>query len=278
MAENHTEKGAPRGRLRRAARSRGIYVLPALLTTGGLFAGFYAIIASIDLRFNEAAWAIVIAGVFDMLDGRVARLTNTTSEFGVQYDSLCDLISFGLAPAILFYNWALLPYQRWGWVGAFLYVVCAAIRLGRFNVQHEEDEGKVQTYFTGLASPAAAALLVSPVLVHQRYFEFFERFGINGIEGTFRHVGAVVLIYVVGLLMVSEIPFRGVKDVRLTERRRYRVLVLFVILISVFAWYPQAFLFGSAYIYALSGLLLWLLSAGRGVHEEEDEEPGPEPA
>ncbi len=262
-----------RARAREIARTRGIYVLPALLTTGSLFSGFYAIIASIDLRFWDAAIAIAIAGVFDALDGRVARLTKTTSDFGVQYDSLCDLVSFGLAPALLVYNWALLPYQRWGWVGAFLYVVCAAIRLGRFNVQQEQEGTEAPSaYFTGLASPAAAALLVTPVMVHQRYIEFFERFSVNGIDGTLRHPAAVVLVYVAALLMVSEIPFRSPKEINFVERRRYMVLVFFVVLLAAAAINPVLFMFGMGYLYALTGILLWLLGITRGAAEPGDDE------
>ena len=276
MADSSFSKiKARRARSRENARRRGIYVLPALLTTASMFSGFYAIIASIDLRFREAAWAVIIAGVFDGLDGRVARMTKTTSDFGVQYDSLSDLISFGVAPAIIAYNWALFPYQRWGWVGAFLYVVCAAIRLGRFNIQQEEGEGK--DYFMGLASPAAAGLMVSPILMHQKYFEFFDRFGVNGIEGTLRHPGYMILVYVAGLLMVSEIPFRSPKGLNFAERSRYRALVFFVILFALLLIQPEWFFFSMAYLYALGGLLVWLVSAGRRPDEDDDDElPGDE--
>ncbi|MCB0220003.1 MAG: CDP-diacylglycerol--serine O-phosphatidyltransferase [Chrysiogenetes bacterium] len=260
---------ARRAKARENARRRGIYVLPALLTTASMFSGFYAIIASIDLRFWEAAWAIVIAGIFDGLDGRVARMTNTTSEFGVQYDSLSDLISFGVAPAILAYNWSLFPYQRWGWVGAFLYVVCAAIRLGRFNIQQEEGEGK--DYFMGLASPAAAGLVITPVLLHQQHLEFFDRFGINGIEGTLRHPAYMVLVYVAGLLMVSEIPFKSPKEINFVDRSRFRVLVFFVLLLALLAIQPVWFFFGTIYLYVLGGLLMWMISAGRRPDEDDDD-------
>ena len=151
----------------RKIRKKGVFLLPNVLTTGALFAGFYSIIAGINGNFAGAAIAVVVAGVLDGLDGRVARLTNTQSDFGVQYDSLCDLISFGLAPALLAFNWSLkglaqygIMFGKLGWLAAFVYVACAALRLARFNTQAEHDD---KSYFQGLASPAAAGTLVTTI-------------------------------------------------------------------------------------------------------------------
>ena len=160
---NDTERW-PAGR-RRASSSlrKGVYVLPSLITTAGLFSGFYSVIASVRGDFFAAAVAILIANVFDILDGRVARLTNTTSRFGIEYDSLSDLIAFGVAPGILVYRWALEPWGSWGWLAASLYVTCGALRLARFNVQYETAEKR---HFLGLPIPAAAEVIASAVLLY----------------------------------------------------------------------------------------------------------------
>jgi len=142
---------------------RGVYILPSLITTGGLFAGFYSVIASFRGDFFTAAVAVLVANVCDVLDGRVARLTNTTSRFGIEYDSLADLIAFGVAPGILVYRWALEPWGSWGWLAASLYVTCGALRLARFNVQYDVSEKR---HFHGLPIPAAAEVIASTVLVY----------------------------------------------------------------------------------------------------------------
>src|SRR5690625_6158799 len=190
----------------RPARSRGIYLLPNLFTTGGLFAGFFAIIAASQGRFGAACIAIFVAAILDGIDGRVARLTNTQSEFGVQYDSLADLISFGMAPALVMYHWALLELRldgvtlgRVGWLAAFLYAACAALRLARFNSQVAKVDKR---WFVGLASPAAAGLLASFVWAA-------DSLGLDGYQMRFAALGVTV---VGGLLMVSRIrdaSFKG---------------------------------------------------------------------
>jgi len=141
---------------------KGIYLLPSIFTSLSLFCAFYSITASIKGSILHACWAIIIAGVFDGLDGRIARLTGSTSRFGEEYDSLVDMISFGIAPAILVYNWALQPYGRWGWLVAFLYIICTALRLARFNVQSESRENK---YFQGLPTPGAAGMIATTVII-----------------------------------------------------------------------------------------------------------------
>ena len=147
---------------------KGIYILPNLFTLGNMLCGFYSIISTIEGRFHHAAVAIFIAALADGLDGKIARLTKTCSRFGVEFDSLADLVSFGVAPALLIYIWALRPYQRVGWLAAFLFVICGALRLARFNVQVYTSENK---YFTGLPIPAAATTIASFVLLHQFLFK-----------------------------------------------------------------------------------------------------------
>ena len=172
---------------------RGVYVLPNLITTGGLFSGFYSVICSLHADFLGAAVAILVANVFDILDGRIARFTKTTSRFGIEYDSLSDLIAFGVAPGVLVYRWALEPWGTWGWLAASLYVTCGALRLARFNVQYDNVEKR---HFIGLPIPAAAQVIAAIVLVYYRF----------GGEGeTHKHAMLLLVTYVLAALMVSSI-------------------------------------------------------------------------
>jgi CDP-diacylglycerol--serine O-phosphatidyltransferase len=143
-------------------RPRSVYVLPNLFTTANLFCGFYAIIAALNYKFEISAIAILIANIFDIADGKVARITNTTSKFGVEYDSLCDLISFGVAPSLLIYCWALKPFGKFGWIASFLFTACGALRLARFNVMVSVSE---KGRFTGLPIPGAASMIATTVLL-----------------------------------------------------------------------------------------------------------------
>ncbi|MFN3703310.1 CDP-diacylglycerol--serine O-phosphatidyltransferase [Thermomonas sp.] len=236
-------------------RPRAIYLLPNLFTTGGLFGGFFAIIAASQGRFEAACVAIFVAAVLDGLDGRVARLTNTQSEFGVQYDSLADLVSFGMAPAMLMYHWALLSLKldgptlgKIGWLAAFLYAACAALRLARFNSQ----VGKVdKRWFVGLASPAAAGLVASFVWTCQD-------FGWSG--GELRYA-ALALTVVAGLLMVSRVrytSFKGSGSGPKADRVPFFALVLALAVLIALWIAPAVTLLASSVLYALSGPLLWL--------------------
>lgn len=268
-----------RKRLGAVARKRGIYVLPSAFTTTAMFAGFYSIMSSMDLRFTEACWAIVIAVVFDMLDGRVARMTNTTSAFGMNYDSMADLISFGVAPALLSYHWVLRSFGQWGWVAAFVYVACAAIRLARFNVGSADKAES--TYFLGLASPAAAGLVLTPILLHQKYPEIFERLlGIQSIEGTIRHPLFVGLVFFCGFMMVSEVPFRTFKEVNLRDKKPFIVLPIFIVMLATLYLYPELVMFSIGYLYAGSQIFLWLTSGVRPRKEvlPEGADAVPDPA
>lgn len=234
-------------------RGRGIYLLPNLFTTGGLFGGFFAIIAASQGRFEAACVAIFVAAILDGLDGRVARLTNTQSEFGVQYDSLADLVSFGMAPALVMYHWALVSLKldsttlgKIGWLAAFLYAACAALRLARFNSQVGQVDKR---WFIGLASPAAAGLMAS-------FIWTFHDLGWSGEE--LRYIALAVTI-VSGLLMVSGIRYSSFKGGRGAKSDRvpfFALLVAVAVLIALVID-PSKTLLVAGVLYALSGPLLW---------------------
>jgi CDP-diacylglycerol--serine O-phosphatidyltransferase len=221
-------------------RGRGIYLLPNLFTTAALFAGFYAIVAAMNGRFEAAAVAIFIAMFMDGMDGRIARLTHTQSEFGVQYDSLSDMIAFGLAPALVMYVWALGSLGKLGWLAAFVYTAGAALRLARFNTQVAiVDKG----HFQGLPSPPSAALLAGFIWVCHDY-------GINGEDYS---ALAFLLTVIAGVLMVSNMRFKSFKDFDLKGKVPF-VAILIVVLIFVFISIdPPIVLFSMASTYALSG-------------------------
>jgi CDP-diacylglycerol--serine O-phosphatidyltransferase len=225
---------------------KGVYILPNLFTTGGLFAGYYSIISSMNGHYVQAAWFILIATVFDGLDGKVARMTNTTSRFGVEYDSLADLVAFGVAPGLLMYSWALTTFGKLGWLAAFLYVVCGALRLARFNVQVETVESK---QFIGLPIPSAAWMVASCVLL----------FYYLGGTGTIKQISVVVLIYSLAFLMVSNVKYYSFKDPELVKRQPFGFLVLAIFLIIIIIARPEIMLFVFALIYVASGVVGSLL-------------------
>ncbi len=222
-----------------------IYLLPNLLTSASLFSGFYALIAAIQGRFVPAAIAILVASVFDGMDGRVARLTGTTSKFGVEYDSLSDLIAFGVAPAVLAFMWGLSGFGRLGWLAAFLYVATTALRLARFNVlSHSGVSSK--KYFLGLPCPSAAAMVATSVLIAQHI----------GINGPVRHFSVLVMIYVLSFLMVSSVRYTSFKEVRWFQRHPFTGVVGLILAIMVLAIQPKVTLFIVMATYVLSGPLL----------------------
>jgi len=225
-------------------------ILPSLFTTGNLFCGFFALISAIEGRFLQAGVAILVAIIFDILDGRVARYTGTTSRFGLEYDSLCDLVSFGVAPAVLIYTFALKSYGRYGWLAAFLYVATAALRLAKFNLQ----SAKERAYFSGMPSPGAAGLLASTVLFSGWY----------GLSQPVKHIAILAMVYIISYLMVSGIPYFSFKKVSFAEKHPFYSLVIFVLLLTVVAAEPQVTLFVGFFLYALSGPLLLALRARRG--------------
>ena len=227
---------------------RGIYLIPNLLTTGNLFSGYYAIIAVFNANYLYAAMAILLAMAFDVLDGKSARLTKSTSRFGVEYDSLADLVSFGVAPGLLIYSWALSSYGRIGWIAAFLYVVCGALRLARFNVQVGSVESK---HFVGLPIPAAAGVIASLVVLDQHILQM-------GTE--IKPLLILGFIYVLAFLMVSSFRYRSFKDFHLRDRKPFRVLVSAVLVLIILAAEPQTLLFVVFTGYALSGVAEKLLT------------------
>ena len=227
-------------KLSRDNMKKGIYILPNLFTTAALFFGFYSVVSSYNGDYKWAAISIVISAIFDTLDGKVARLTGTTSKFGVEYDSLADLISFGMAPAFLSYTWALMPFGRYGWLAAFLYLTCAALRLARFNVQVETVE---KTRFKGIPSPAAAGMIAITVLL---------AFHLGGIGPT-KHYAILLMVYVLAFLMVSNVTYRSFKELELSKRQPFRLLVMAVLLLILIIAEPQIILFTIGVVYLVSG-------------------------
>lgn len=238
--ETSSESTGKVASIRPRSRRPGIYILPSLFTTAGLFAGFYAIIQAIGGNFENAAIAVFIAMVMDGLDGRVARLTHTESDFGAQYDSLVDMVAFGLAPALVMYIWALSGLGNFGWVTAFIYSAGAGLRLARFNIQTDSVDKR---YFIGLPSPPAAALLAG----------FIWLMDASGLPGKEISVFSLVITLAAGVLMVSNIRYRSFKDLDLKGRVPFvTILVVPLIFVAVFLYPPQV-LFGAAFIYTLSG-------------------------
>ena len=224
---------------------RGIYLLPNLFTTAGLFAGFYAIIAGIRGDFEPAATAIFIAMVMDGLDGRIARMTNTQSAFGAEYDSLADMVSFGLAPALVIFLCALLDTGKFGWMVAFIYAACGALRLARFNTQIGIEDKR---YFQGLPSPAAAACLAGWVWAGTS----------NGLTPGLMTAVALPLTFICGILMVSTVRYHSFKDLDLHGKVPFIVMLVLVLVFALIATDPPLVLFGGFMLYAISGPVLTL--------------------
>lgn len=228
----------------KTVKRKGVFLLPNLFTTAALFSGFYAIVSGMDGNFANAAIAIFAAQLLDGVDGRVARMTNTTSAFGVQYDSISDMVSFGLAPALVIFSWGLEPLGKFGWAAAFVFVACAAIRLARFNTQVETVDKR---FFVGLASPPAAALLAFSVWV-----------GKDVDPGLELSIAAAILTVFLGLLMVSNLKYNSFKGLDAKGRVPFVVLVATVLVFAVIAIDPPKMLLLMACTYAVSGPLLWL--------------------
>jgi CDP-diacylglycerol--serine O-phosphatidyltransferase len=221
-------------------KNKGIYLLPNLFTTAGLFSGFYAVISSMNGHFESAAIAIFIAMICDGLDGRVARLTNTQSDFGAEYDSMADMVSFGIAPAILVYNWALQDLGKIGWLAAFIYCASAALRLARFNTQVGVADKR---FFQGLASPAAAALIAGSIWSGSEY----------EIDPTNISYIVAFVTALTGLLMVSNFRYHSFKEVDWRGRVNFIVMLLLVGVFVVVSVEPAIILCLGFYLYALSG-------------------------
>lgn len=234
---------------------KGVYILPNLITSCSMFAGFYVIIASTDGNFERAAWFIFLSAILDGLDGKVARMTGTTSKFGVELDSLADVIAFGVAPGVLMYTWALKPFGKLGWLAAFLYVVCGALRLARFNVQVSTVESK---RFIGMPIPAAACIVATCVLL------FYELGG----TGPIKMFSVVLLVFLLAFLMISNFEYFSLKDPDLFKRQPFMMLVLAIMMLIVIVARPEIMLFIIGMAYLASGPIGCLLNRRRKKREE----------
>lgn len=218
--------------------SKSIYILPNIITTANLFCGFYAMIRAINGDFTRAVWVLILAGLFDFLDGRVARLTKAQSRFGVEYDSIVDVCSFGLAPALIMYIWVLKDFEKYGWVAAFLFFACGALRLARFNVQSQDVEKK---HFQGLPIPAAAGCMISFILFYRHVFGIDERPPLAWI---------VPMTVLLALLMVSNVSYKGFKSLEGQKKGNFLMLVFSLVVMVILASEPELmlFLFGVCYV------------------------------
>lgn len=242
---------------------KGIHILPSLFTTGNVFCGFYAFIAVSKEMYYMAAWAIVVAMIFDVLDGRIARMTKTTSAFGVQYDSLADIISFGMAPAFLVYSWVLQPFERVGWMAAFLFLLCAALRLARFNVTKPDVKGD---HFLGLPTPAAAAMLASIII------------GFEDLFATRTHpIVMVIVVYLLAFLMVSNIKYPAMKKFEFKKRVAFSRFLFVILFIYVLATIPRIALFVLSFTYVIAGPLGYLIPKKNHGNIEVSENTHPPP-
>lgn len=261
------EQSAPGASARLAVRRRGIYLLPNLFTTAALFCGFYAIVQAMNQRFDFAGAAIFVAMVLDSLDGRVARMTNTQSEFGAEYDSLSDMVSFGAAPALVVYEWALKGMGKLGWIAAFIYVAGAALRLARFNTNVAIVDKR---FFQGLPSPAAAALVAGFVWVMNDY-------GITGMDVRWFAWGFAVYA---GLTMVSNVPFYSFKNINLRRSVPFIFVFAIALVFTLVSVDPPTVLFALFCVYGLSGYVLYLWRLGQGkpvsiISTEQEPDAGP---
>jgi CDP-diacylglycerol--serine O-phosphatidyltransferase len=245
---------------------RGVFLLPSLFTVANLFCGYACVVYSTRSDFDTAALFIALAMVLDTLDGFFARLTNSSSAFGVELDSLADVVSFGLAPAILAFTWGLWPLGRLGWAAGFLYVAAAAMRLARFNVQSSTTTASTdKRFFVGMPSPAAAGVIASTVYLYP-----------YGLQEQQAALPALAMVLVPGFLMVSTIRFRSVKAIDVGHTRSYLRLFLGVIAISLFALHPRIALVVLAYTYTAAALIMWAYSKLRrrpGDHVSQDAHP-----
>lgn len=231
-----------RKKLRQPKERKGIFILPNLFTSASLFGGFFAIIAATQGRYEAAAVSILVSAVLDGLDGRVARLTRTTSHFGVEYDSLSDVIAFGVAPGILVFQWAMKPFGRFGWLAAFLFVVCGALRLARFNVQKSTTDS---SYFRGLPIPAAACFIASLIL-------FIDELGGMPEDAPLL---IIVMIYILSFLMVSTVGYTSFKKFDVRNQKPFNFLVSLILMLIVVAYKPKIMIFLVMFFYVLSGPL-----------------------
>lgn len=233
MKSNHSTHESPHHR-------RGIYLIPNLITIAAMFAGFYAIIAAMRGADNAAAIAILIALIFDGLDGRIARLLHAESDFGVQLDSLSDMLSFGITPALVMYSWSLTVLGKLGWLAAFIYTACTGLRLARFNTQSQQPNKR---YFQGLPTPAAAALIASTLWLCHTY----------DIPGEQIALPLTIMAVILAFLKVSRIRYHSFKDINLKNRVPFTIILMAVLILAFIAFDPPDILFGIFFIYVISG-------------------------
>jgi CDP-diacylglycerol--serine O-phosphatidyltransferase len=224
---------------------KGIYIIPSLFTAGNIMCGFFSLVSTFNGQYTQAALFIIFAHLLDGVDGYAARLTKTTSQFGIEFDSLADVVSFGVAPAVLVYFWALVPWGNWGWLAACTYVVCGALRLSRFNIQASTP---AKGHFIGLPIPAAAEMIVSTIFLY--YY-------LGGEGAPNKQVTLLLVIYGLAGLMVSGFPYLSLKNTDLRKRFPIWMLVFAIILIKVVVMAPQVMFFTLFLLYTLSGPLLW---------------------
>jgi CDP-diacylglycerol--serine O-phosphatidyltransferase len=231
---------------------KGIYVLPNLITLTSMFAGFYSIVASLNSDYERAAWAIMIASIFDVLDGWVARITHTATKFGIEIDSLSDVISFGVAPGVLVYTWTLSSFGKIGWLGSFFLVACAALRLARFNVQMGGAEKK---HFTGLPTPASALVIATTVLAYDEFIAILENLQLVRLADVVgKDYWVLALTFLLAGLMVSNITYHSLKEANLRERRPFGILVVIAAFLALVAYHPALVLFFVSMAYVALGL------------------------
>ena len=259
LPRRNTARVSLKQRVRSAQIKKGVYLIPSLFTTGNLICGFFSIISTFSGQYLQAAVFVILAHLLDGLDGFVARLTKTTSQFGIEFDSLADLVSFGLAPAVLVYYWALLPWGTWGWLAACLYVVCGALRLARFNVQIGTVE---RSYFVGLPIPGAAEMIAATVLMY--YF-------LGGEGATNKRFILLLVIYLLAGSMVSNFRYFSFKQLNLKKRHPFWLLVSAILFIKLTIVEPQIMFFTVFLLYTLSGPLLWGLTLRKRRRERREE-------
>ncbi len=231
---------------------KGIYILPNLITLSSMFSGFYSIVASFNSDYERAAWAVLVASIFDGLDGWVARMTHTATRFGIEIDSLADVISFGVAPGVLVYTWSLSSFGRIGWLGSFFLVACGALRLARFNVQLGSTEKK---HFTGLPIPASAIMIATTVLAYQEIIEILEKMNLVGLASLVgKEYWVLAMTFLLAGLMVSTITYHGPKEANLKQRRPFGILVIIAAFLAVVAYHPALILFLVSISYLTTGL------------------------
>ncbi len=241
---------------------KGVYLIPSLFTAGNLMCGFFSLVSTFNGRYVQAALFIIFAHLLDGIDGYAARLTKTTSQFGVEFDSLADVVSFGLAPAILVYFWALVPWGNWGWLAACTYVLCGALRLSRFNVQARNP---VKSHFVGLPIPVAAEMVVATVFLY--YY-------IGGEGAPSKQITLLLVIYGLAALMVSNFQYFSLKSTDLKKRRSVWIFVCAIIIIKLIIAAPQVMFFTIVLLYTLSGPFLWCLTTYKRRREKRLETSG----